>query len=371
MRIGINAQILTDGKTGVTRFAKNIALYLPRIGFEHTFIIFGNPKDCAIEGSNVILVPTSDNINTSTKRILWEQFVLPRLLKKWNVDVMYFPDSTGMLFQRFIKSVITIHDIAPFAVPQTFSVLRRYYKQMSIQRASRHATKIIAVSQATKSEIINCLKVPEENIHVVHCGIEDSIYRISDTSKLNEVRNRYKIAQPFILFVGSLEKRKNIVRMLKAFARGNRENRWPHKLVLVGGPGHGYSEIQQTIIDEKIENEVLMTGYVHEIDLLCLYSLADVLVYPSLYEGFGFPPLEAMRCGCPVIASNATSLPEVIGDAGILVDPKSVDELYSAIHTLFSDIDLRHVLIEKGMRRSAMFTWDKTAKNIIDVITSV
>ncbi len=371
MRIGINAQILTDGRTGVTRFAKNIIRALPRCGADHEFIIFGNKNDVAAHERNVTVAPTSPSINSTAKRILWEQMLLPQMVRSWNVDVMFYPDYTVPIFRKGSRIISTFHDASPLALPSTFSVGKRYYKRFLMNESFRLSDSIIADSNSTKMEMAKYFPTSDKNISVVHNGIEESFARIEDERELLRIKNQYRLSTPLILFVGTVESRKNVLGLLRAFAQGRQRFHWPHTLVLVGGPGHGYGELLRTISQERIQNAVVLTGYAREEDLPIFYTLADVFVYPSFYEGFGFPPLEAMKCGCPVIASNTTSLPEIVADAGILIDPYQPEEIVTALNSVLTDQQLRNQLRFKGIERSKVFTWEKTAQGILGALTSL
>ncbi len=371
MRIGLNAQILTDGRTGVTRYAHNVIRLMPKIGVDHEFVVFGNLPDLKFEEKNITLAHTNKIINSSSKRILWEQTILPHLTRKWNLDLMFYPDHTSSLWSSAIAQAIVIHDLAPYAMPKTFSMLRRTYKKHVISRSVRISNIILSDSYATKAEAVRHFPDIEKKIHVVHLGIENSIDRTTDQKLLSEIKKCYKLQPPFILFIGTLEARKNILRLIKAFVQGRKIYGWIHTLVLVGSPGYGYQEIKKMIVEENVENYVTITGYIKDCELSGFYSLADIFIYPSLYEGFGFPPLEAMKCGCPVIVSNSTSLPEVVGEAGLYIDPYDENSISEKINCLIQDAKLKNNLIKKGKEHSLQFTWEKTVQGILDVLTRV
>jgi glycosyltransferase involved in cell wall biosynthesis len=371
MRIGLNAQILTDGRTGVTRFAKNVIQLLPEIGTEHEFIVFGNPRDVPAQQKNVTLVPTPAWINSSTKRIVWEQIRLPHLIKNMNVDLMYYPDHTSPFYNIKPKIIITVHDVSTFAVPDTVGIARRLYKQTVIRRSVQLCDAILTGSEATKKEIIKYLPLSVHKTNVVLYGLEESIAQVRDEHILSQIKIKHQLTTPFILYVGTLEARKNIKRIIRAFAKGRKSHQWKQRLVLVGAPGYRFNDIERAIAEESVKDLVTITGYIDNNDLSGIYSLADALIYPSLYEGFGFPPLEAMKCGCPVVASYATSLPEVIGDAGILVNPYSEDEIFVAMHRVLSDRKLHDELVQKGKDRIRQFTWKKTVEGILQVMTQI
>jgi glycosyltransferase involved in cell wall biosynthesis len=371
MRIGLNAQILTDGLTGVTRFAKNVIQLLPEIGKAHEFVVFGNPLDIHLKQNNVSLVPTSDLIDSSAKRIIWEQMALPRLIKRFNIDHMYYPDHTSPVFKIKSKVIITVHDVSTFAVPETVGIARRLYKQAAIKRSVNVCDAIITGSEATKNEMLKYLPRSKNKIKVVPYGLEESFNRVLNNEYLSLIKSKYNLTVPFILHVGTIEARKNIVRIVKAFANGRRNHKWTHSLVLVGTPGYGFDKIQEAIAKENVKDNVIITGHVDNNDLSGIYSLADALIYPSLYEGFGFPPLEAMKCGCPVVASYTTSLPEVIGDAGVFVDPMNEENIFGALHRVITDKKLHDKLVQQGKERVRQFTWKKTVEGILQAMTSV
>lgn len=371
MRIGFNAQILTDGRTGVTRYAYNVIRLLPKIGQNHEFVIFGNSSNLKYDEPNVIIDKTQNGINSSSKRIIWEQTMLPKLAKKWNLDLMFYPDHTSSLWSKKIAQAIVLHDLAPFAMPQTFSKVRRLYKQFAIARSVQMAKFILADSYATKAEAARYFPSIEQKINVVHLGLEHSIDRVTDQEVLSDIRKRYALRGPFLLFVGTLEARKNVLRLIKAFAQGRRKYGWTHTLALAGTPGYGYQEIERMIVEQQVQDYITITGYFKDSELSGFYSLADIFIYPSLYEGFGFPPLEAMRCGCPVIVSNSTSLPEVVGEAGLYIDPYDEASIIAQINCLIQDDILKKNFIQKGRERSLQFTWEKTVQNILDVISKV
>jgi len=372
MRIGLNAQILTDGRTGVTRFAKNVIQLLPEIGTAHEFVIFGNPLDIDIKHRiNAKLIPTSESINSSAKRIIWEQTVLPRLIKKNNIDLMYYPDHTSPVFKIKAKVIISVHDVSTFAVPDTVGIARRIYKKTVIRRSVKLCDAIITGSEATKKEMAKYLPDSVRKIRVIPYGLEESFNPVKDKIVLSSIKEKYNLTTPFVLHVGTIEARKNIIRIVRVFAKGRRNHQWKHSLVLVGMPGYGFDKIEKSIVEEGVKDSVIITGHVDNNDLPGIYSLADALIYPSLYEGFGFPPLEAMKCGCPVVSSYSTSLPEVIGDAGVFVDPYSEDKIFGALQRVITDKKLHEKLVYLGKERIRRFTWKKTVEGILQLITEI
>jgi len=219
--------------------------------------------------------------------------------------------------------------------------------------------KIITISECTKKDIVKFYKIPEDKIKVILLA-PDPIYQPLSHDIIAPILSKYGVCAPYILYVGSLEPRKNIQTLIQGFANIKKRG-LNHKLIIVGNKKWEYSKLIRIVAESGLHNDVIFTGYLPDEDLPALYNGADLFVYPSLYEGFGLPPLEAMACGTPVITSNTSSLPEVVGNAGIKVDPQDVDQLSDAIYHVLTDENLRLSLIEKGLERSKQFSWERTA----------
>lgn len=233
------------------------------------------------------------------------------------------------------------------------------------------ADAIIAISNHTKMDCIKYLGIPEEKIRVIY-EAADEIFKpekIKEEMK-NHLKDKYGIEFPFILSVGTLEKRKNLPNVLKAFYRLKKTGNH-HKLVIVGKIGWKYNKIFSTMEELDLKKDVIFTGYVPDEDLVKIYNAADLFVFPSIYEGFGLPPLEAMACGCPVITSNTSSLPEVVGDAGVTVDPYDDKALADEMHRILSNDGFKTELSKKSLERAELFSWRQTAKETWNVYEEV
>jgi glycosyltransferase involved in cell wall biosynthesis len=230
---------------------------------------------------------------------------------------------------------------------------------------------VIVPSQSTKTDVMRLYGVNPEKIAVIYEGYDEEVYKPQDNlAPIEEVKREYNISGKYILYVGTLEPRKNIPRLVEAF-HSLKKGEVEHKLVVAGKLGWLYKDIFTTVTKLNLENEVIFTGYIPQKELPILMGGAEVFAYPSLYEGFGLPPLEAMACGTPVIASNTSSLPEVIGDAGILVDPYNSKEIAQAMYRLISDEGLRQQMHQRGLNRAKMFSWEKTAQQTLKVFEIV
>lgn len=276
--------------------------------------------------------------------------------------------------------VATIHDLSFEHLPHTFTRRGRLQLRLSVRRTARRATHLITSSDYSAQQLTAEYKIAPERITVTPLAASPVFAPVTDMAELGRVRAKYKIAGPYLLAVGSIQPRKNLVRLIEAYARLRRALREANapSLVLVGKQGWLYEETMRAaravIKDENLfarEGRLIFTGYVPENDLPALYSEALGFVYPSYYEGFGLPILEAMRCGTPVIAGNLTSLPEVVGDAGLLVDPFDVEAIGAAMRRLVDDDELRRALSARGRARAAHFDWRKTARATLDVYERV
>jgi glycosyltransferase involved in cell wall biosynthesis len=269
--------------------------------------------------------------------------------------------------------VVSIHDLSFEHLPQTFKRRSRIQLRLTVRNSARRAAHILALSESARQDIIETYGILPERVTMIPLAAPAHFAPVTDAKDLQRVRHTYGIDGDYILSVGSIQPRKNLTRLVRSFASLRRERtgvKLP-KLVLVGKQGWLYDETLRAIKESGIGNEILLTGYVPEADLPALYSGAICFVYASYFEGFGLPPLEAMKCGTPVIVGNQTSLPEVVGDAGLLVDPFDEAEIMSALAQLIDNPDLRDKLRRKGLKRADKFSWHDTARRTLEVYKQV
>jgi glycosyltransferase involved in cell wall biosynthesis len=372
MRIGLNAQILSRNDAGVATYARSLIRGLAHIDRRNDYYLFGNRgKLEGLVAENITIVPTGRQVQGRVARILWEQLVLPRKVRRRRIEVLHYPDHTASLAGRICPTVITIHDLSFLAHPGFFPRAMRTYKALSVRRSTAVADRVIVVSEATKRECMSLLGLAAERLRVVHNGVDPEFRPIEDRPQLETVRRQYRLPDKIILFVGTLEPRKNVVGLLHAFDRLRKRGKWRGKLVLVGGVGWLHQNIFDTIVSLGLSDLVRCAGYVPRRELPALYSQAELLVYPSFCEGFGLPVLEAMACGCPVIAANTSSFPEVVGDAGIMVDPNDIDALTGAMESVLGDEELRSGMRARGLKRAQAFSWDRCAQTTLAVYDEV
>jgi Glycosyltransferase len=281
-------------------------------------------------------------------------------------DIYHQPNYIPHVFTG--KTITTVHDMSYRAFPQ-YHPRSRVFLLRAFEDRLRKADRIITDSQYSRQEIVEMLRVSQESVTVIYLGA-GSQYRpiaVSSDKKL-ELQSRYALPERYLLYVGTIEPRKNLERLIEAFYLYRQEEIGAEvKLVLAGGKGWLYEDIFAQVKVLHLEQDVIFTGYVPDEDLLSLYNMALAFVYPSLYEGFGLPPLEAMSCGVPVISSNTSSIPEVVGDAGILIDPYRTEDIAEAIGKLASSESLRDELSWRGIQRSRLFSWKQCAIETLQV----
>jgi glycosyltransferase involved in cell wall biosynthesis len=270
-------------------------------------------------------------------------------------------------------AVVSIHDLSFEHLPQTFNVRSRTQLRLTVRSSAKRAARILTLSEHTRQDLIVTYGISPHRINAIPLAAPAHFGPIDDYRELQRVRHTYGIDGDYFLSVGSIQPRKNLARLVKAYAllRGDNSTVKLPKLVLVGKCAWLYDETLRTLEESGVKDAVVLTGYVPDKDLPPLYSGALCFIYPSYFEGFGLPPLEAMKCGTPVVVGNRTSLPEVVGDAGLTVDPFDVDAIATAMKRLLHDSDLRRELSRKGEQRAAEFDWRETARRTLKVYEEV
>jgi glycosyltransferase involved in cell wall biosynthesis len=298
-------------------------------------------------------------------RIFWEQTVLPVVLRRLRADLVHAPVNVGP-FAHPCPLVVTVHDLAFILYPETFRRGRRFYQTVLTRWTARRAERIIAVSANTAADLVRLFGVPRERIVVVPNGV-DPAYRPLPRAEVEEFRRRQGLPERFLLCVATMEPRKNLPRLLEALARVPQAP----PLVLCGGRGWYYDEVFATIERLGLQERVHLPGFISQAELPYWYNAASWFVYPSLYEGFGLPALEALACGTPCLVSRASSLPEVVGDAALLVDPADVDDIAHGLAQATGDRTLAEALRAAGPERAAQFPWSRTARETAAVYADV
>src|SRR5262247_186903 len=370
MRIGIDAHAIGARQGGNETYIRGLIKSLAEIDGDNLYTIYLANAGAAAQwregfanqykNFSVKLLPPPTPLVRVPVYLTYELFRRP-------VDVLHV-QYTAPPFCR-IPVVVTIHDLAFERMPETFTRRGSFQLKLTVRRTAKKAARIATVSEYSRQDLLSVYKLPPEKVVVTYNGVESHFTPRPDLpNESQEIRSRYGISRDFLLAVGSLQPRKNLIRLIRAYAklRGERADFAP-QLVIVGRRLWLTHEIFDEVKRSRWAGDVILTGYVADEDLPALYRAARAFVYPSLFEGFGLPPLEAMACGTPVVTSDVSSLPEVTGAAALLVDPLDVDALADAIRRLWTDEDLRRDLRARGLSRVRRYTWDATARLTLEV----
>ena len=369
MHIALNALFVHRELFGGGIYIQNLVRELSQIDADNRYTLYVSETGASHFqglGPNFHLVYRN---HRRPVRVLWEQSGLPMELRRLGVDVYHGPGYVVPLC-KVCPQITTVHDLTAYLFPETHDFFSSWYYRLLMPWSVKAADRIIAVSQSAKTDLMRLLDVASEKICVIHHGKDERFTPHRDESRSARLRTKYGLTKKVILFVGGIDLRKNPTSLVRAFAMLKSLHQ-SHELVLTGGFGEHYQWIRARLREWKVENHVVFPGYIPGEELADFYRLAEVFVYPSLYEGFGLPVLEAMACGVPVITSNVSAMPEVAGDAAILVEPNNIEDLAAAIERVLGDNALRDNLIEKGLRRSKLFSWKRAACDTLDLYRKV
>jgi glycosyltransferase involved in cell wall biosynthesis len=372
MKIGISAFGTDSGKSGISQYAANVVGQLVDLAPGHDFVVFINRADADWVQSwhprlEVIALP--DWTGHPVASIFWHLAALPGLLRRHHCDTVFMPAGNRRLAWSYgVPSVGTVHDFSQLHVPQKYDAARMFYIMRVLPRMMRRLTRVIAVSESTRRDLESFARIPRSRIRVIYNGADLKRFTPRPRAAARaELPPSLAIPDPYVLYIARLEHpAKNHVRLLEAFAALKRDTTLPHKLVLVGGRWNGAEVIDARVRELGLTDQVIFSGFVPNEAIPALYAAADALVFPSLFEGFGIPVLEAMASGIPVCAADTSSIPEVVGDAGLLFDPVDVPAMSASLIRLLQDQDLRKRLITKGIERASRFTWDAAAKAVLE-----
>jgi len=371
MRIAIDAR-MGHSRVGIGVYVRGLLNNLSKIDKENNYYIIINKnkrEDFVPKQDNFHKIYTNVTYSDYLRRDLWEQGYLPWILYKNKVDIYHGPCYSLPIFAK-VKMIITVYDMMSFKV-EYYKAISRSRVQNLIKISAKRAQKIITGSENSKMDIIRILKIPEDKINVIYIGVDSEYKQVNDKSRLDSIKEKYGINKKFIQYVGSLKANKNIPRLIEAYSRLPEDILKKYALVITGGKGWKSKEIFSRVKRLGLENNVIFTGFVDDNDLSLLINAATLLVFPSLYEGFGIPPLEAMACGTPVTASNISSIPEVVGDAALLFDPYNIEEMATAMYRILIDEQLRNKLKKKGFERVKKFSWERAAKDTLKIYEEV
>lgn len=366
MRIAIDAHSIGTGLGGNESYATNLIEALAEIDPVNQYTLYVTRRE-ARKRFNNRWPNFSVRATLPHTPLIRIPVTLSAELRRNPVDVLHVQYTSPPFVPCPV--VVSIHDLSFEHLPQTFKRRSSTQLRMTVPRSARKAAQVIALSEYGRSDMINTYDICPDKVSVIPLAAPDYFAPVEDEKELERVRQTYGLEKDYILCVGSIQPRKNLSRLIAAYSRLRRARpggKLP-QLVLAGKFAWLYAETLRTIKELELSNSVILTGYVPQADLPALYSGALCFVYPSYFEGFGLPPLEAMKCGVPVVVGNKTSLPEIVGDAGVLVDPFDVDAIAAGIEKVAFDSNLRAQLRVKGLERSRIFNWRETARQTLAV----
>ncbi len=370
MRIGIDYTAAVRQGAGIGRYTRGLVRALAEMDQQNRYVLFsagrdrqgGWPANFALRS-----VPLTDRHLS----ILWQRLRLPIPIElvTGRLDILHSPDF--VLPPTLARhKVLTVHDLSFMRCPECSSPALLEYLMRSVPRSVARAHLILADSQSTRRDLLDLLDVPPERVEVLYAGVEPR-YAPQEAAAAQAAARKYGLAQPFILGLGTLQPRKNFARLIRAYHLLRQRHHVPHQLVIGGGRGWLYEDIDATIAELGLAEQVRLVGFVDDADLPALYAGADLFAFPSLYEGFGIPILEAMGCGTPVVTADNSSLPEVAGDAALLVDPLDIEALADALWRVIDDGALRQTLVQRGYQQVQRYTWRAAAETLLGIYRSV
>ncbi len=372
MKIAIDLRSLQNGQfTGVENYTLNLLEHLLPMDKQNSYTLFYNAfKEAQL--------PDLNFVNSKLVKKRWSNKILNLALKfklvsmeklAGDFDCLFMPNLNQFNISPKAKLAITVHDLSPVVTPEFYDAKRRlWHKFLNYQKAFNRANVIFAVSEYTKTDLVRLFKVDEKKIKVVYPGIDNKVFQMNiEENKLREIRNQYSLPGDFILFLNTIEPRKNLSNLIRAFEKMDH----PAHLVIAGRKGWKDKAIFEEIKHSKKSLKIKYLGYIKDEDKPAVIKLSKALVYPSFYEGFGFQPLEAMAMGTPTIVSQVTALPEVVGDASLLINPYNVSDITATLNLLLKNEQLKSGLVAKGLERVKKFSWEKSSLSILEALNSL
>lgn len=370
--IGLDATYLSIYGKGVSRYQYNLIKALAKIDKRNCYYVFLNSKNILPE------LPQQENFCyiriQILKRIIWDQFQLPIIVRKYKLDIYHSILDTLPVASKG-KFVLFLFEIPDYRIElarqsgcsSLYARLSYGYNKFLFLPSLRKAKVIIASSNSTKKDLIERYKVNEKKIRTLYPAPDECFRTANDEKDLFNTRKKYNAEAGYILHISSSDPRDNTLAVIRAYQKAQCDLKIPQKLIIFGNVNFEGLGLEKLIAESNLKKSIIFTGRLSEEELVVLYQAADLFIEPSLFEGFGFQVVEAMACGIPVITSNTTSLPEIVGDAGILVDPIDIDGLASAMVRLLTDSEFQKLMRQKSLERAKFFSWERTARETLDI----
>lgn len=368
MRVGFLTYGLDRAPTGIGRYAVQLLHALTSIPNGPEIVVLATERQDRFGLSNLFEYHALPGCQLLPSLLTVGNLALTWAASRYRLDVVHDPNGIAPFLgpSGGARRVVTIHDAFAYVCPDQHNWLDNWRYRWLLPQASHRADMVITVSECSRRDLIRYLGISPAKVRTTQEGVDARFRAVADSAERRAVLARYQIDSSYLLYIGGLNARKNVARLLEAYALVRRLH--PNVLLVIGGKRQWQTaEIEQTFRRLNLDDHVHFTGYLDDADLPALYSAAEGFVFPSLYEGFGLPPLEAMACGTPVVTSNASSLPEVVGDAALTVDPGDVEGLAAAIHRVLTDDPLRANLRQRGLMRAAQFRWERTARETLAI----
>ncbi|MEI8044985.1 MAG: glycosyltransferase family 1 protein [Verrucomicrobiota bacterium] len=372
MRVAISTSVIQRGKSGVGQYLLALVRALLDRPGRRDLVLFVLEQDLPLFGfasgrAEIVAVP--ERFRPAVRNIAWHQAVLPSLVRRLQIDVLHVPSYRRMLASHPCALVATIHDLAPFHVRAKYDLARMFYGRVVVKHLARRQDQVIAISGNTARDIERFFGIPASRQNIILNGIDHARFLPGPRAEAKaEAASRWQLGAPFFLFISRLEHpAKNHVRLIEAFNRFKDKTGSPWLLALGGSDWHGADVVRAAAAQSPFAKDIRFLGFVDDAALPGLYRAADAMVYPSLFEGFGLPPAEAMACGCPVLSSSRGSLAEVVADAADLIEPEDVASITAGLKRMASDQALRERLTLAGLANARRFDWDANAARVLEV----
>jgi glycosyltransferase involved in cell wall biosynthesis len=371
MKIGISTSVIQRGKTGIAHYLFALLDQIRRINEEHEFVLFVLEQDVPLFGfleDSMQIVTVPEKSQPAVANILWHQTELPKLCRAHQLNAIHVPSYRRLLYSAPCPRIGTIHDLAPFHLQGKYDWARMLYGRYAVRLLAQRQEQIIAVSHTTARDISRFFQVPERRIEVIYNGLNHERFHPRKSEQDEALLQQLKLDAPYFLYVARLEHPgKNHVRLIEAFNQFKSERKSNHLLVLGGADWHGAEAIHQAAERSPFTKDIRRVGYISDQQLPALYRGATAMCYPSLFEGFGMPPVEAMACGCPVVCSDRGSLAEIAAPAACVIDPESIPQIAEALKCVAFDSRFTDSLRKSGLRHATQFNWRVAAEKTLSI----